>query len=186
MATDTLTGQLIMGLAQDQDDARPNRWQIRRFDFSEGTLSEASREWVSGEKGASRGTGRITVLFDPTGGPAGRIYFYGLGMTSAKSPWACAYVAHEIADKSVGGGWLVKRYYDEWSQSRSAPAATWYRGEILYAYRWVDGNQGPTDNNLHLGYRGSGISDEPMGDHNDLAYLQNFGIRNCLLYLSPG
>jgi len=180
---DTLTGELIIGLAQHQDEKRPNRWQIRRFMLADNRLLPRSVAWVSGDDGQSRGHGRITVLFDPEGGPHGRIYFYGLGMTNPKTPWACAYVAHEIADRSVGGGWLVKRYYDEWSQSRSAPAACWYRGEILYAYRWVDGGMGETDNNLHLGYRGSGISNEPMGDHDDLAYLQNFGIRNSILYL---
>jgi hypothetical protein len=105
-------------------------------------------------------------------------------MTSAQSPWACTYVAEQIADKSVKGGWLVKRYYDEWTQTRSAPAAAWFKGDIIWAYRWVDGGQGSTDNNLHVAYKAMGIDDAPMGDHDDISYFRDFGIRNSIIYLA--
>ena len=81
-------------------------------------------DWIDGEKGGSRGTGRLTVLFDPSkdASPKGRIYLFGKGLTSKESPWSCTYVAHQVADKTVNGGWMVKRFYDEWTQTRSAPA----------------------------------------------------------------
>ena len=94
-------------------------------------------------------------------------------------------MAEQIADKSYHGGWIVKRYYDEWSTTRSAPAAAWYGKDVLFAYRWTDGGQGPTDNNLHLGYKGLGIEDGPMGDFDDLSYIRNFGLANSILNLSP-
>jgi len=94
-----------------------------------------------------------------------------------------SYVAEQIADKTVRGGWLVKRYYDEWTQSRSAPAAAWFKGDVIWSYRWVDGGQGATDNNLHVGYRALGIEDAPMGDHDDITYFRTFGIRNSILSL---
>ncbi|MCW5943239.1 MAG: hypothetical protein KIS66_13485 [Fimbriimonadaceae bacterium] len=189
LCTDTLTGEAIIGLAKDQDEKRPNRWQVRRYRASSGVLqSSAPVEWIEGEAGQSRGTGRLTVLFDDSkdGGPNGRIYLYGRGMTSPESPWACTYVAHQLADKTVKGGWLVKRFYDEWTQSRSAPAAAWFGGDVLWAYRWVDGGQGPTDNNLHVGYRALGIESAPMGDHDDLTYFRTFGIRHSILSLGRG
>jgi hypothetical protein len=185
MCEDTVTGEAIVGLAQDQDEKRPNRWQVRRYSLEGDRLVERSMEWVSGESGASRGVGRITVLFESSkdAGPDGRIHFYGRGMTSAQSPWACTYVAMQISDKSVGGGWLVKRFYDEWTQTRSAPAAAWFAGDIIWAYRWVDGGQGASDNILHVGYRALGIEDTPMGDHDDLGFISRFGIRSSIISL---
>lgn len=176
----------IVAVGLNQDAARPNRWQVRRYhpDFK----SAWGIEWVEGEAGQTRGAGRLTVLFDdnPEAGPSGRIYVYGRGMTTPQNPWACTYVASQIADKSIKGGWLVRRYYDEWTQSRSAPAAAWFKGDVIWAYRWVDGGQGPTDNNLHVGYAGLGIQSDPMGDHDDLSYLRNFGVRHSILSLGSG
>lgn len=190
LTTDTVTGNAVLGLAQDLDKGRTNRWQIRNMVADEeGKLSlVGDPDWVEGVNGGSRGTGRITLLFEQTrdSGPKGRIYFFCKGMTGKDSPWACGYVAMQIADKSVKGGWLVRRYYDEWSQTRSAVSATWFNHEIAYAYRWVDGGQGETDNNLHVGYQGSGIQKEPMGDHDDLTLIRNFGLANSILTLGSG
>ena len=144
-----------------------------------------SLDWIEGEKGGSRGKSRCILLFErtPDSGPNGRIRFFAQGWTSEKTPWACTYVAEQIADKSIRGGWLVKRYYDEWTQSRSAPAAAWFKGDIIWAYRWVDGGQGATDNNLHVAYKAMGIEDTPMGDHDDLSFFRDFGIRHSIIYL---
>lgn len=187
LCTDTVTGLAVLGLAQNQDKARPNRWQIRRLAADEsGVLHQVGPiDWVEGDAGNARGTGRITVLFDASRdtGPRGRVYLFSKGMTDDKTPWSCVYVAQQIADKTVHGGWLVKRYYDEWTQTRSAPAVTWFNGDILYAYRWVDGGQGSSDNILHVAYAGLGIQSEPMGDFDDLTFIRDFGLQNSLIYL---
>lgn len=187
MCTDTKTGEAIIAAAQDQDGGRINRWQIRRYRSDKGKLVYQSMDWVDGEKGGSRGVGRLTVLFDGSkdAGSHGRVYLFGKGMTSKDVPWSCTYVAHTIDDKSVNGGWLVKRFYDEWTQSRSAPAAAWFNGDVIWAYRWVDGGQGASDNNFHVGYKGLGIQDEPMGDHDDLTFLRTWGIRTSLTWINP-
>lgn len=186
MCEDTLTGEAIVAMAQNQDDARPNRWQIRRYREADGKLVPTTMDWVDGEKGGSRGTGRLTVLFDSSrdAGKHGRVYIYGKGMTNKDTPWSCTYVAHTIDDKTINGGWMVKRFYDEWTQTRSAPAAAWFGKDVIWAYRWVDGGQGASDNVLHVGYKALGIQDEPMGDHDDLSFFRNWGIRNSILYLS--
>ena len=93
-------------------------------------------------------------------------------------------MAHQVADKSMNNGWMVKRYYDEWTQSRSAPGVCWFNGDFLYAYRWVDGGGGATDNNLHVGYRGQGIQNEPMADFDDIGFVRNFGLPNSILILN--
>lgn len=185
LCEDTHTGEAILATAENQDKDRPNRWQIRRMTMAAGKLMPKSMEWVEGEKGGARGPLRLTPLFDASAdaGPNGRVYLFGHGGMSKENPWACGYVAMQVADKSVHGGWLVKRYYDEWSQTRSATAAVWFNKDILYAYRWVDGGQGDSDNIFHLGYHGLGIDDLPMGDFDDLSYIRNFGITNSILYM---
>lgn len=184
MCTDARTGETIVALAQNQDEARPHRWQIRRYDKA---WKETGMDWVEGPEGQARGTGRLTVLFDGgrDAGPQGRVFIYGKGMTDDKTPWACTYVATTLADKTVRGGWLVKRYYDEWTQSRSAPAAAWFGKDVIWAYRWVGGD-GPSDDNLQVGYRALGIQSEPFGDHDDVTFIRTFGLQHSLLSLGKG
>ncbi len=181
---DTKKGEMIMALGQDQDKGRAFRWQYRRFKAeADGTLTQTfGPSWVDGEGGATRGNTRLTALFDTSkdGGPNGRVIIIGRGLVSDKSPWACCYQAHEIADPKFNGGWLVKRYYDEWTQSRSAPAAMWFDGDMLYAYRWVDGGQGDSDNILHVAYRGSGLQRAVLTDFDDLTYIRSFGLANSI------
>ena len=74
-------------------------------------------------------------------------------------------------------------YRTEPTQSRSAPAACWFGNDILYAYRWVDGSQGASDNLLHVAYNGTGIEKEPMGDFDDIGFMRAFGIRHSILYM---
>ncbi|HWD41596.1 MAG TPA: hypothetical protein VG944_22325 [Fimbriimonas sp.] len=190
LCTDTITGEAILGLAQDQGSGKTNRWQVRRYraDDAGKLVPTGWKDWVEGEKGGSRGSGRITVLFDSSrdAGPQGRIYFFCSGLRSKSAPWACSYVGMQIADKSTNGGWLVKRYYDEWTQSRSAPAVAWFNHDMIFAYRWVDGGQGSTDNILHVAYGGMGIQSQPMGDSDDIGLIRNFGMQNCLLNLGKG
>jgi len=184
---DTVTHQIVIGLAQDQG-TKKNRWQVRYYKDQDGELVNQSMDWIEGEKGGASGMGRCTLLFDTSSDapPDGRIMFYCQGTYGKENPWSCVYVAEQIADKTWQDGWLVKRYYDEWTQTRSAPGVCWYGNDVLYAYRWVDGGYGASDNILHVGYNGLGITDEPMGDHDDLTYMQSFGIPYGLVYLQTG
>lgn len=184
LCTDTKNGEAILALAQDQDQGRTNRWQYRRFVAeADGTLRQTKGPiWVEGEAGGTRGTGRMIALFDASrdAGPNGRVMIIAKGLTNTTTPWSCCYMAHEIADPKFHGGWLVKRYYDEWTCSRSAPAATWFKGEVLYSYRWVDGGQGESDNILHVAYRGTGLQQKPLTDFDDVSYVRNFGLANSI------
>jgi hypothetical protein len=49
----------------------------------------------------------------------------------------------------------------------------------------VDPGNPDKDNVLHVGYRGTGIEAEPMGDHDDMTFLRTFGIRTSIVWLSP-
>lgn len=184
---DPIHKKFLVGTAQKQDDKRTHRWNLVRFEESGGKLTKVGSEWVQGDGGGAAGAGRAVLLFDPdrrNNGPDGRLYWFAQGMFSKQNPWCCTYVAETVADKTVSGGWMVKRFYDEWTQSRSAPAAAWFDGDIIWAYRWVDGGQGATDNNLHVGYKATGIEAAPMGDHDDIGYMRDFGVRASILYLN--
>lgn len=194
MAVDTIKDEVILGTNEEQSKEQPNRWAIRRYKVRDGMLKPATatpnvygseREWIQGEKAGPRGNSRCVVLFDEKGvtGMKGRILYFALATTTAKAPWACEYVAQSIGDKTVNSGWMTKRIYDEWTQSRSGSAATWFDGDILYAYRWADGSQGDRDNILHVGYNGTGIESAVMGDFDDIGYIRDFGMRHSILYL---
>ncbi len=184
---DTKTNQVIFATTQDQSEAKTSRWQVRWCDFDGEVFRENRFEWVEGEEGNARGSGRLLPLFDDSedAGAGGRVYVFGPGLrTNKDAPWTQQYVAHQIADKTVRGGWLVKRYYDEWTNSRSDSAACWYDNDVLWSYRWVDGAQGATDNNLQVGYRGLGIEEAPMGDHDDVGFILKYGLRRSIMWLN--
>lgn len=182
---DPFREELILGIMQNQDANRPKRFQIRRFAI-EHRLIETSMEWIEGVGGGARGSSRPVLVFvdDKWAGKTGKLLYFALGGISDNAPWSCCYVAEQVEDKTKSGGWLVKRYYDEWTQSRSGPAACKLGDDVLYAYRWVDGGQGPSDNTLHLGYNGLGIESSPMADFNDLEYIRTFGLRHSIIYQS--
>lgn len=184
----TLSGEVIVALAQDQDKDRPARWKLVRYAWQGDSLQEQGSEWVEGEAGGARGDGRLTVVFDASrdGGPKGRIYLFSEGIRrNADAMWGQMYVAHTIADKSLRGGWIVKRMYDEWTNTRSSCTAIPYGGDILWAYRWVDGAQGPTDSDLQVAHRGMGIDELPMGDHDDVGFILRFGLCRSILWMNP-
>jgi hypothetical protein len=177
---------LWIGLSQDQDKERPTRWQVRRFVLERGgTMRETGMEWIGGEKGGERGPTRICLLWEPERalGPQGQLYFFGGGMFGKESPWSCHYVATRIADKTVNGGWLTRRYYDEWTQSRSAPGVCFFRGDIFFAARWFGNVHGTENDNLFVAFYGRGIESEPMGDFDDIGFLRDTGINHSILYV---
>jgi len=184
---DPVRKHLLIGTGEDQDKDRPSRWQVRRWSRApKGKLIELEKTWVEGEKGGDRGTQRPTLILQrtPDVGPEGRLHFISGGMASEQSPNTCYYDAMQIADKSIKDGWLTRRYYDEWTQSRSAPAAAWYRGDIVLASRWPGGHPAESNLNLYVGYHGLGIESDPMGDFDDITFIANLGCERSVLYLA--
>jgi len=245
-AVDTLKNQLLLGMGQDQDEKRPSRWQVRRFEWEpsavgcrlnlpsprsqfggrgwqpsarcpplrrggqggasspvqepptpnpqsptlnptnpERKLTDCGFVWVGGEQGGERGTRRPLLFFEtsPAAGPEGRIHFLGPGLITEESRKACYYDAMQIADKTVREGWLIKRYYDEWTQSRSSPGAAWYQGDLVLASRWYGTTSAFPDNGIYVAYHGLGIHEEPMGDHDDVTFLAHYGLERSILFL---
>ncbi len=180
-AANTKTGELILGLAQNQDAGRKSRWQIRRYAAFAGKLTESGpMDWVEGPGGQSAGRDRCTILIEDgsDAGPTGRIHFFARGFVAKDKESTMVYDAHQVGDKSFNGGWLVKPLYDVWTETRSAPSAVWLDNDIAYAFRWT-GNRDHT-NDLNVSFNGLGIQDERMGDFNDLEYIRQRGLKESL------
>lgn len=178
---------LWVGLSQDQDDKRTYRWQVRRLVLEkDGKIREAKQEWVGGEQGGQRGQSRPVLLWKSDNAlkeQSGQLWFLGAGLFGSKSPWACHYVSIRITDKTVGGGWLNRRYYDEWTQSRSAPGACFFKGEMIFASRWYGNVRGTENDNLFVAFFGRGYESEPMGDKDDIGYIRDVGMSHSIAYV---
>ena len=172
---------LWIGLTQDQDARRPSRWQIRSLTLdTDGTLHPNRPFWTDGDAGQNRGFGRVTLLMEPDKafGPEGRWYFLQRG--GPNDDLGQDYIGMRIADKTMTGGCLTRRYYDEWTNSRSAPAACWYRGDIALSLRWFGDSPAYRDNDLFVAFAGRGIESEDMGDFNDLLEIRNYGLSGSI------
>ena len=171
---------------EKQDNHRTYRWRIRQIAVDKGQATQLSSEWVGGEKGGESTHSRLNALWEPNRalGPEGELYvFGGGGGYTQDSTWSCGYVSMRIGEKDVNGGWLTRRYYDEWTQSRSCPGVCWFRGDIFYAHRWYGGNDASNDG-LFVAFSGRGIQSEPMGDFNDLSFIRDFGLHRSISWVS--
>jgi hypothetical protein len=178
---------LWIGLSQNQTGFLFSRWQVRRFVLGKDHLChQVQQEWVSGEQGATRGSSRLVLLREPDSalGPQGQLYLLGCGSFGRDSRWACHSIAMRIADKTVQGGWLLRRYYDEWTQSRSAPGVCFFRGDIAFAARWFGNVHGTENDNLFVAFYGRGLDSEPMGDFDDIGFIRDVGMSHSIAYMA--
>lgn len=178
---------LWIALNTDQDAGRPGRWQVRKFAIhADGTGRQTAQEWIGGEKGGERNNSRLMLLWEPNRAfqPDGQVYFFGAGMFSDAARWQCHFVSVRIADTSVNGGWKTRRYYDEWTQSRSAPGVCFFRGDIVLAVRWFGNVRGTENDNLLVAFHGRGIESEPMGDFDDIALIRDVGLVRSIPYVA--
>ena len=178
---------LWLGITENQDEPRPSRWQVRRLTQREdGSFEETQREWVGGESGQSRGQERVVLLWEPSPDFAeGQLHFLQCGMFGGNPPSSCHYIGMRVKDQDVHGGWLVRRYCDEWSTSSSGPGACFFRGNIAYAMRWAAGPEGDPGTGLHLMLDGRGIDNAPMGDFNDVQFIANIGLTRSIPCVEP-
>jgi hypothetical protein len=176
---------LWIGLTQDQDRRRPSHWQMRVLtQAADGTLHANRQFWADGDQGQNRGEGRVTLLVEPDTafGPEGRWYFLQRGGTG--EDLGQDYIGMRIADTTMTGGCLTRRYYDEWTNSRGAPGACWFRGDIALANRWFGDSPAYRDNALYVGFAARGIESENMGDFDDLREIRDYGLAGSLSFVN--
>lgn len=175
---------LWIGLMQNQPGRFPGRWQVRRFTLMNRVLQQVEREWVGGETGGERGKGRVSLIWEANRafGDRGQLFMIARGGTD--TPIDQDFIAMRIADTGVNGGWQTRRYYDEWTNSRTAPSACLFRGDIVLANRWFGNVHGDENDNLLVSFFGRGLEDEPMGDFDDIGFIRDYGLPRSLPLVS--
>jgi len=173
---------LWVGLTENQDEGRPTRWQVRRLTRgADGAFAEASREWIGGEGAPHRGEERVLLLCEPSRDFAdGQLYFLQCGMFGGSPPNSCHYLGMRVVNQDVHGGWLVRRYYDEWSTSSSGPGACFFRANLAYAMRWAATPDSDGSSDLHVAFFGRGIDRGKMGDFDDIAFIRDLGLTHSI------
>jgi len=172
---------LWIGLTQDQDRRKTSRWQIRVLTTAaDGSVHLNRQFWADGDSGRNQGFGRVTLLIEPEPafGLEGRWYFLQRG--GPNDDLGQDYIGMRIADKTMTGGCLTRRYYDEWTNSRSAPSACWFRGDMVLSLRWFGDSPAYRDNNLFVAFAARGIESEDMGDFNDLLEIRDYGLAGSI------
>lgn len=176
---------LWIGITRDVPGGLTSRPQIGRFtEAVDGTLAPTALEWVGGEQGKERFSGRLVLLREPDSalGSDGQIYLFGCGLMDPNTSSSCHYVSSRVANRPLNGGWLTKRYYDEWTQSRSAPAACFFGKDIAFASRWMGDAPAFKNDDLFVGFFGRGIESRPMGDFDDIGFIRDIGLSHSIVY----
>ncbi len=180
---DTIKNQIIVACAKD-DGEWPNRWDLRYFAADAGgTLTEKQMRRTMGKKGWARGDSQPNIIFE-TGkdaGPDGRIHMIFGQARNNPEKIGGIWVVEEIADKSIDGGWVLKRHGNEWVNSLNGPTATWFNNDIVTAYRWYGETGHNHDNDLHVNFHCLGINGLPMGDFDDITFLDTVGVQHSVL-----
>jgi hypothetical protein len=173
---------LWVGLTENQDDPRPTRWQVRRLERqADGTFTEAYREWIGGVDAPHRGEGRVILLCEPSPDfPGGQVLFLQCGMLSGTPASSCHYIGMRVKDQEVHHGWMVRRYYDEWSTSSSGPGACLFRGDIAYAMRWAAAADSDGSSAVHVGFFGRGFDHGKTGDFDDIGFVRDIGLSHSI------
>lgn len=182
LAVDTKANQLLLGTASPLNND-PWRWQLFRFTWSiqSNSFKEVSHEWLGGDKAGWAGDLRPNLIFDASeeAGPQGRIYWIARGHGSKKNDPIGTFVARTIGYKDFNNGWMLWRYYDEWTNTRSGIGAAWFDNDIVLATTWASGTAGG-DCGVFLGYNGTAISGVDMSDFDDIALMANYGIARSI------
>ncbi|HLJ53596.1 MAG TPA: hypothetical protein VKT77_01080 [Chthonomonadaceae bacterium] len=182
-AVDTLQRQLLLGTAAPRGKQQ-FRWQLCRLAWDAGakTFKLASAAFVGGEKNAWAGNRRPTLIFNAGRefGPHGRIYWIAAGMPQPGGA-APTFLAQTIGYKDVNDGWLLWRYYDEWTNTRSGIGAAWNTKErdITIATTWASATAGG-DGGVFVAYNGTAIGHADMADFDDVSLMANYGMERSI------
>lgn len=184
-AYDTRRKELLLGTGSELN-RQPYRWQLRRLTGDpERGFSEVSCVFLGGEKSGWAGNKRPNLIFDTSrdAGPDGRVIWIASGVSDPSNTPTGLYIARTIGVKDHNEGWMLWRYYDEWTNTRSGIAAAWYRGDIVLATTWAS-DQATTDGGVYCAYNGTAIGNQDMADFDDVTLMADYGIARSIQTLA--
>jgi hypothetical protein len=176
---DPVAHELVIGSGIVADGGK-HAWRVSRVARSaDGGLEGRGSRIVGGLASGWCGDSRPVLLFESDGG-AGRLHFVARGMGSGKDRNGCFWEAVTIGDASENEGWRLRRYYDEWTTTRSPIAACWHDGDMTLACRWYGNVHGDEDDNLFVAQHGLGIRPGPMTDFDDVTEISAIGLARSI------
>ncbi len=186
--TDPGTDELVVGYGSESADGSQRAWHVARFrddDASQWVLQ--SDRIVGGPTAGWYGNSRPVLLIEnqPDHPAPGRLHFIARGYTTPPETNGCWYEAITIGDTSQSDGWRLRRWYDEWTTSRSPVGAAFHGNDLVLAYRWCGNVHGDEDEDLHVAFHGFGVRDEIMKDYDDVSAISRVGLSRSIPWRDP-
>lgn len=187
---DPATGELVVGTGTMSLDGGRERhaWRVTRIRRrADRGFEDAGSRVVGGAQSGWCGNSRPVLLLErsPEFGPAGRLHFMAVGWGGPPNHNACFYEAITIGDVQQDEGWRLRRFYDEWTTTRSPIAAVFHKGDIALAFRWFGNVHGDEDDNLLVSHHGLGIDRAPMHDFDDVTHIAEVGLARSIAWRHP-
>lgn len=179
---DPATGELVIGFATAQPDGSGRAWRVARFTAAGEEGWTRGLERVVGGGAGWVGNSRPVLLIEhaPEHSAPGRLHFVARGWCDPPDAPGCWYEAITIGDATQADGWRLRRFYDEWTTTRSPVGAAFHGGELVLAYRWYGNVHGDDDENLQVAFHGFGVRDEELRDFDDVSEISRFGLARSI------
>lgn len=177
---DTVGNRVL--LVTTVDDGRwKGAMRLNRIGFaSTGDWISLQTLVVKGNSGDVKATlDRPTVIFDPTiSPPNGTVMIFSLWqrLTNTYEPME---MVRMIVNASGQPVWYSRIMDSEWVQSRSAPAAVAFNGDVAWGFRANEISRN-NENDMYTYKRASGVGETGLTDFDDVSYISNIGLRESL------
>ena len=122
----------------------------------------------------------LAIEHGPSAVVEGRLHFIARGMGGAPDAHVCFYEAITIGDAAQDDGWRLRRFYDEWTTTKSPIGACLHDGDLWLAFRWFGNVRGDEDDNLLVSHRGYGIDEADLKDFDDVSEIANIGLSHSI------
>jgi hypothetical protein len=185
---DAARGGIVVGFGAETTDGGAVRrdWRVAALRRAPDVAWSLADERVVGGKAGWHGNARPVLVVEPDlpSSPApGRLHFVARGYGVAPQEHVCFFEAIEIGDRAQDDGWRLRRFYDEWTTTKSPVAACLHDGDLVLAYRWFGNVHGDDDENLQVAHRAFGVRAGPMSDFDDVAEISERGLSRSIPYL---
>lgn len=184
---DPVTAELLVGVGatRTKDGVERSAWRVHRLRAAAGRFTEVSVQTVGGEASGWCGNSRPVLLVEH--GPSAlvdrRLHFIARGMGAAPDDHVCFYEAITIGDATEDDGFRLRRFYDEWTTTKSPVGACFHDGDLLLAFRWFGNVHGDEDDNLLVSHHGFGIDATVLRDFDDVSEIANIGLAHSIPWL---
>lgn len=186
---DPASGELVVGYGTEtvSDAGTARNWRVARYLPADGGWTQQSERIVGGAAAGWYGNSRPVLLIEsePTDPAPGRLHFIARGFVDPADANCCWFEAITIGDASQADGWRLRRWYDEWTTTKSPVGAAFYQGDLALSYRWFGNVHGDDDESLQVAFHGFSVHDQILRDFDDVSEISNFGLARSIPWRHP-